>query len=564
MKEICASNVKTLQFRIVGKPGDFLGINFRQYRILLHLFSTLSDRLEFMGMIAGLDKAVGFYLVGSLLLSMAVFANPSLPGYLLFMIGFSMFSILWILLMDAANSIMNPDEASVLAHQPIRGATYVAAKLTHILIVVGAVIPALNLIPAIAGLRLHGSRWFYPLTHLLAAYLAGLFIAFLICGLYGWMFRFISPANLKNAALWLQLITFLVMPAFQQLAILAGADKLRAAGTFLRSSWMPWRWFVAIGLTGHSGYPGFSAWKAGAACLMTCLFIALGLRAFRTDYMTKVADLMQGSASRANRRSRASWLSPMIRKIAGAPSGYGAFSFMSIMLRRDWNFRRQMIPVVVPFLVAPLAAVISSIRKSPFVSGNYAIRDFSLMHLFPHFLGMILAMACLLISYSAEPKGSAIFINLPIGRLRPFVRGIYSSLWMPVAILHLCLLGPCVWFWGIAHGVLYICFSVALVSVYASLAILLIDGLPFANAFKPSMAKALPLIYLAAAIPILFFAVIQWLVFYSALIVLVMAAAMALLAFVIAHFSLGRLEEKARINLTQLGFLPTELFKELE
>jgi len=47
-----------------------------------------------------------------------------------------MFAILWILLMDAANSIMNPDEASVLAHQPIRGASYVAAKLTHILVAV--------------------------------------------------------------------------------------------------------------------------------------------------------------------------------------------------------------------------------------------------------------------------------------------------------------------------------------------------------------------------------------------------------------------------------------------
>jgi hypothetical protein len=564
MKNLGASDENSLQFKSVGKLAGFLGINFRQYRILLRLFSTLSDRLEFMGMTAVLNKALGFYLFFSLLPSLAVFANPPLPGYLLFMIGFSMFSILWILLMDAGNSIMNPDEASVLAHQPISGATYIAAKLTHVLIIVSGVIPALNLIPAIAGLHLHGSRWFYPLTHLLAAYLAGLFIAFLVCGLYGWLFRFISPANLKNAALWLQLITFLLMPAFQQVAILASAGKLRAAGTLLRSSWMPWRWFVAIGLTGHSGYPGFSAWEAGAACLITCLFIAFGLRAFRADYMAKVADLIQGSASRVNRRSRMPWLSPLIRKIAGAPSGYGAFSFVSVMLRRDWNFRRQIIPVMVPFLIAPLAAVIRSIRKSPFVSGSYAIRDFSLMHLFPHFLGMILATACLLIPYTAEPKGSAIFINLPIGRLRPFVRGIFSSLWMPVAILHLCLLGPCIWFWGIAHGLLYIGFSVALVSIYASLAILLIDGLPFANAFKPSMANALPLIYLAAAIPILFFAVIQWLVFYSALMVLVMAAAMALLAFVIAHFSLGRLEEKARTNLKQLGFLPTEMFKELE
>jgi hypothetical protein len=39
---------------------------------------------------------------------------------------------------------------------------------------------------------------------------------------------------------------------------------------------------------------------------------------------------------------------------------------------------------------------------------------------------------------------------------------------------------------------------------------------------------------------------------------------LALLAYAIAHFSLGRLENTVRVNLTQLGFLPTEMFKEIE
>jgi hypothetical protein len=234
------------------------------------------------------------------------------------------------------------------------------------------------------------------------------------------------------------------------------------------------------------------------------------------------------------------------------------------MLRRDWNFRRQAMPMILPFLLMPLMAAAGSIRKSPFMSGSYAIKDFSLMHLVPHFLGMMLVVPCLLIACTAEPKGASIFINLPIGKLRPFVRGIYASLCLPAAVLHLCLLAPCVWFWGVGHGVLYICFSAALVSIYIGFAILLIEGLPFANAFKPSMGKELPMIYLAAALPILFFAVIQWLVFYNALLVLVMTVAMALLSTAIAHFGLGRLEGKVRTNLSQLGFVPTEMFKELE
>jgi hypothetical protein len=280
--------------------------------------------------------------------------------------------------------------------------------------------------------------------------------------------------------------------------------------------------------------------------------------------MAKVADLIQGSASPAKRRSRMPLLNPLIRRLAGAPSGYGAFSFMATMFRRDWNFRRQAIPLVLPFLIAPLAAVIAGIRKPPFVSGSFTITNFSPMHLLPHFVGLMLATICVLVPYTAEPKGASVFVNLPIGRLRPFVRGIYAFLWMPLAILHLFLLVPCIFFWGAIGGMLFICFSMALISIYAGLAILLIDGFPFANAFKPGMTNAIPLIYLAAAVPIFFFAAIQWLVFQSALLVLVSTVVLALLGYAIAHFSLGRLENTVRVNLTQLGFLPTEMFKELE
>jgi hypothetical protein len=45
-----------------------------------------------------------------------------------------------------------------------------------------------------------------------------------------------------------------------------------------------------------------------------------------------------------------------------------------------------------------------------------------------------------------------------------------------------------------------------------------------------------------------------------------MAAAiiLAALAYVVAHFSLGKLENRVRVNLQMLGFHPTGMFKELE
>jgi hypothetical protein len=177
---------------------------------------------------------------------------------------------------------------------------------------------------------------------------------------------------------------------------------------------------------------------------------------------------------------------------------------------------------------------------------------------------MTLALTCSLISYTAEPKGSSIFVGLPLARLRPFVRGIYLSLWIPAAILHIFLIGLCIWFWGVVPAVLFTVFSLALVSFYLAVALFMVDGFPFANPFKPSMANAQPMILFLGLIPILFFAIIQWIVFHNAFLVLAAAIILAALACVAAHVSLGRLESRVRANLILLGFTPQKMFQEVE
>jgi ABC-2 type transport system permease protein len=563
MMEPNTLGARILGSRGVGKLCLALGIDPRQYRLLLGLFSLLSDRLEFMGTTVSLKKVIGGYVFISLLLSLIAFANPPLHGYLLIILGSSMLFMFMILTQDVANSIMNPDEASVLAHQPIRGATYVAAKLTHVFVIVAVITSSLNALPAIAGLYLRQSHWFYPLTHLMAAYLAGLFIAFLVCGIYGWLFLFIAPAKLKNAALWLQLLTLMIPTLIvNALQIVFGAkflERTQIVSRALGSSWMPWRWFVALGLMGHTKYPGFSAWEAGAACLITCALIAFGLRGFRADYLIKVSALIQGSATSAARSPRGSWLNPLVRKLAGAPSGYGAFSWVCTMVRRDWNFRLQAFWNMGAGLILLLLMVVKGIRVSPFASGA-----FSPMHAVPHVLGVLLAVVCRLMSYTAEPQGASLFVTLPLVPLRPFVRGAYLSLWLPAGILHLCLLGPCIWFWGVAEGMLFISFSMALASVYVGLTVFFVDGFPFANAFKPSVGKELSMVFLIMLIPIAPLLLVQWLIFHHAFLVMAAAIALAFLAFVAAHFSLGRLEKRIHANLQLLGFGPQQMFKELE
>ncbi len=553
---------RLLETGTVKKIAAILGIDMRQYGLLLDLFDALSSRMDFMGRIVEMRKVVGWYFAFSLLISLIVFTTRTLSAYLLFMLGYSMFAVFFILMMDAANSIMNPDEASVLAHQPIRGSTYIAAKLTHLLVTVAAIVPSLNLVPAIAGLYFPESRWFYPLTHLMAAYLAGLFVAFFVCGIYGWLFLFISPAKAKNAALWMQLASLIVVPIVYNLNMYLGIENLvqtHGISRALGSSWMPWRWFVAMGLLGHPQYSAFSPWEAAAACLMTLGLIALGLRGFRADYMARVSALIQGSAASSTRSSRTPFLGSFARALIGAPSGYGAFAFVSAMMRRDWHFRRQALPLILGYLFVPLVLAVRGIHISPF-----APQMFSPLHVLPHLLGFIVAVICILISYTAEPQSSSVFVSLPLEKFGPFVRGIYLSLWMPAGIMHLCLLPACMWFWGAVEGALFVSFSAALAAVYLSIAVLFVDGLPFANPFKPSTGYSLPMVLLIMLIPVLLFAAIQWLVFHSVFLVLATTMALACLAFGIGHFSLARMEKKFRANLQLLGFGPQHMFKGLE
>src|SRR5678816_3630635 len=84
------------------------------------------------------------------------------------------------LLSEMANLLVNPTEGLALAHQPIAGLTYVAAKLTHLagFILIGVL--SLNLFPAVAPLFVAkpanlNAGWLYPVNHLVAALTVMLF-----------------------------------------------------------------------------------------------------------------------------------------------------------------------------------------------------------------------------------------------------------------------------------------------------------------------------------------------------------------------------------------------------
>jgi hypothetical protein len=556
---------KILDTDMAGKVCSALGIEVRQYKILLHLFDTLSNRLELMNTTAGLNGISLWYLFLSILFCLIALANPPLQTYLLIFVVVTMVFLLMTIVQEAAHSLLDPDEATILAHQPIRGATYVAAKLTHLLTIVAVVVPCLNLFPALAGFFLTQSRWYYPATHLVAVYLAGLFVAFFVCGTYGWLFRLVTPARLKNTVLLLQaLLPFVFMALFQVMKIFIEAERIAPILTKIFSaSWMPWQWFVALGLLGHVKYEGWMVWEALTGCLLTVFLIIFGLRAFRADYLIKASSIIQGRPAPVVSSYRISWLARLVRRITGDPSGYGAFKFLGIMCRRDWNFRRLVLMYGLFYFIGGLGAAIAGVRTSPFGSAGESVPTFSPVHLFPHALGFVLVLCCSVISYTSDPGGAAVFISNPVRNYRVFVKGLYLSPWIYIIVLpHLCLIGPWAWFWGVSHAALFFVYSIFVSTFYLALAFFFVEGFPFVNAFKKSRSNEIGAPLLGSMVLIALLTGIQWFLFRSMPFAVGATGAAAVMAVIALPISMRRMEEKARKNLQLLNLSPQNIFKE--
>jgi len=238
-----------------------------------------------------------------------------------------------------------------------------------------------------------------------------------------------------------------------------------------------------------------------------------------------------------------------------------AFSFASKLMMRDWQFRRTAFPMVL-YMAMFFASFLTKAEAlvSPLVSGR-----FSVAHLFPHFLGLLLATPCAVISFAEFHQGSWIFVTAPLDSLRAFTRGVYLSLWFPGALLpHLLILPILIWFWGWLAAALFACFSMIVVSFYLALELLLIPGLPFSSPYKASRSMiGVPVMLLGIVIAAVLVAV-QWLVFQIWWVAMVAGSLFGLGTWWTARLTLRRLAGEIRQNLRLLQIGPTQLFKELD
>jgi len=517
------------------------GIDALRYWLLLDLFTELADRREILNQLGrdGITLKISswmFVFVGGLA-CLGFLRHP--PSALTFLVAFALITALMlgcILISEAGNSLVNPVEALVLAHQPIEGATYTAAKLTHLLRVVGYLAPALNAIPALASFWiLKEPFWYYPAIHLAATYVAGLLTGLFACALFGWLLRFFPAARLKSVAQIVEALPFLAVMFAGQIWNVTAARI---------GAWMP------------EG-SGLRLYCSIALPILAAAIVLTGVWALSGDYMIRVSGLVHGGGG-GRVKSRRSPASDIVARWFGGPPARAGFAYTARLMRRDWAFRRQLIAIV-PLMISAGVMLGQGGAIDPF-SGR-----FSAVHIVPHLFGVALFLVAIAIVYGGDHKGSWVFLLAPSGVFAGFARGVYGLLWFAmIGVPHAVLLAVLVWLWPLSHVLLWVVFSLSVASLYLGMVLRLIDGIPFSKQPVTSRGVYFMGIMMGGAVAISMAVGLQYLiVFRSVWMVAAVTGALLAAAGIVTRASLAAFAVAMRFNVglesAETGTIYTEI-----
>ncbi len=517
-----------------------LGIDPKRYWLLVDLFGALSERGEMLDQLGTNEVALGMvtriYAVFTAILAIVLVATGApLAAYSTTFLILTAFLLLSILLSETGNSLVNPVEGLVLAHQPINGATYTGAKLTHLAWIIVYLVLGLNGLPALAGLLLREAGWFYPALHLIAALAIGLVAASLCCALFGWLIRLLPAGRLKAAGQ------------------LAGALPLLAI-----MWWRPVRDLV-VSLNLLAWVPERPAlrWALGVTLLLAAgLVVAAGIRCLSADYLIRLSGILHGGRAR-KAPSRKRW--SVGGRFGGQP-GRAGFEFVSRMALRDFQFRRQVLGVVAPLLLGLIAMVAQGWRTDAF-SGR-----FTPLHLLPHLFGFALLFVCVFLPFGSDFKASWIFLSVQAKAFGRFAHGIHAALWIRIILVpHVVLLALLAWSWGLWHAALFTAYSTAASSVYLALEIRLIDGVPFSLQVDPRRGATLLPLFIVGGLAMALAVALQILVvFRSSASAVAATAVLAGAGYFLTRNSVRTLEAAMRYSLGLLSSESGTLYKEID
>ena len=507
------------------------GIDVRRFWLLVDLFETLGARQEVVGMgndysMRGLMNIWFVLSAGISVLAAAVGASPGF--YLAGFLALTVFQLGVLLFPEIAESLVNPVDGLILAHQPVDGATWSGAKAAHLTKIVAYAVTGLNAVPALVGLALvhddTGLRLVYPFLHFLVALVVGMVFALLCCSVFGWLVRIVPVRRLKAAAAMVQVLPMLAVLGFHS------RDLIReTVSGWTAAIEVPAGWLAAV-----DAVPGGLATMLGAAgVVVTPVAVVFGLRAFSRDHLIRVSSLMSAGGARRRRRWRWANPGPWMAGCTGGQAGRGGFEYLRTVMARDWQFRRNMAQVLPGPIFGFIALLVAGRDPSPFGP------DFAFAHFLPHAFGITAVFVCMFLAYGNDHKGIWCFAVTPAFAGRPFARGIHAALSLLLIVVpHAGWLLLLAWSWGVRDAVLFAAFSTAVAFLYLGLSLRLIEGVPFGKQTPPTRSSMLFGVMMLYAVGLAVGVGIQYLLFRSVAAVVVATLVAGLGAYFVTRLTL--------------------------
>ena len=515
------------------------GIEPRQYWILVDLFQTLSKRQEVIRMGShnqSLRSVVILWFILGIAVCLLMFANDASSGiYLLVFVGLTVFALSLVLISEVAENLVNPVEGLILAHQPVNGATWSGAKLTHLIKIVVYVVAGVNGVPALVGVFLFYNDVVYFPMHFAISLGVGVIVALLCCSLFGWLIRFIPVRRLKAAAAMAQVIPMCFWLGYNFLNMWKKNVLRWVASIELPEAWL------AVGDAVPGGFPALLGVVGSGVAIFACVF---GLRALSGDHLIRVSGLMH-SGSRVRRRERRRWkVGPWIARFAGGQASRAGFEYVRSLMVRDWQFLRHT-AINIPIVIFGFIAMIKyGWEVSPFAPG------FAAIHFLPHGFGLMIVLTCTFLGYGNDYKGIWSLSIVPDSSLRPFVRGIYALLWLVLVVVpNVFCLFVLAWSWGVWDAVFFIAYSTVVASLYLGVGLKLVDGVPFGKQMQPDRNAVTLGIMLIYSIAVGIAIGIQYVLFRWFVAVVVLTLVVGLGTYFLTRDTLASFESRIRFQL---------------
>lgn len=529
--------------RLSASALSRFGIAAHEYWLLVDLLKTLSRRQEIAQLgsrMNSMRKAAAFLAVlyGLLGVVMVSFGVPVVL-YLTMLVLLTALQLSTLLLPDVAATLVNPSEATVLAHQPITGATWTLAKITHLLRVIVFIVLALNCVPALAGSLLLGfSGWqraSYAIVHLSVTLVVGLVVGLGCCSVFGWLIRYTPPRRLQAISALIQVVPMLLMYGItrwirpnDETWTLLDTPPSELLAAVLASLGMPSSVIIA-------GLVLLSAWAT-----------VFGLRALSSNRLIRSCD--QDSVSRRGIRLRGSSPLSVISARLGNQVRRSGFVYISRIMMRDWQFWRNMLSMAFPALAGLGVIIVQSWDGSPFSS------TFTTIHLLPHVLGLLALISCRFMAFGSDHKESWLFVMVPNQFVIPFAQGVTLFLLSFTLILpHAVGFVVLTWSWPLFDLVLFVLFSAVVTALYLCAGLRFIGGIPFGKQFDPDKS-ILSLVFLITWGLSMGIAVgIQYLLFRSYFAVVVAIVILLVAALFSARSSVSRFAVDIRVHLDEIS-----------